>query len=210
VTNVSRTNRNGKRPKSNFYPTPAGCTRALIAHERAAFVRRSIWEPAAGDGAIGEVFREVGYRVAMTEKRIVAHPDIKGGRDFLNENRLLGDIIVTNPPYGKMICDDFIRHALQLGPHVAAFFLPLTYLASIGRADLIEGVVGGLSLQRVLVFRERITLAPKGLKLTHKGVVSFAWFIWEMIDHDGTQPPCTIHRISAITNLANHAPRGGQ
>jgi hypothetical protein len=203
MTNVSRTNQNGKRPKSNFYPTPAGATRALIAHERAALKGLTIWEPAAGDGAIGAEFRGQGFDVRMSELRGVARRSpvrrmILGGADFFEQDRLMGEAIVTNPPYGKKVCDRFIRHALNLRPRYAAFFLPLVYLAGIGRADLIEGATSGLSLQRVLVFRERVTLAPRGLKLKSSGVVAYAWFVWEQIDSDGAQPPLTIHRISQI------------
>lgn len=216
MTNVSRTNRNGKRPKSNFYPTPVGATRALIKHQRSRLSNYKIWEPAAGNGRLGDVLHALGFFVTMTELRSSAsrrymapsrnHPggrlEIKGGANFFKQKKLLGKAIITNPPYGDD-CDAFIRHALNLQPEYAAFFLPITYLAGVGRTDLIEGEVGGLRLRRVLVFRERVTLGPEGLKLKNSGVVTYAWFCWERVQDEIVWEYPMIERISEIKDGNN-------
>ena len=200
MTNVSRTNRNGRRPRSDFYPTPPPATRALIAAE-AAHLPSKIWEPAAGDGDIGVVFQEVSLcDVVMTEYRATSRcRHVRGGVDFLREKKLLAPAIVTNPPY--RIANEFIRHALSLRPAYAAFFLPITYLAGVDRADMIEGEIGGCSLARVLVFRNRVTLAPRGLKLRNSGVTTYAWFIWTNERKLAPQ----IFRVSTVAALDSRA-----
>jgi len=189
MTNVSRTNRNGARPRSDLYETPAPATRALLREFRVP--RTKIWEPAAGPGAIVSVLQSAGFKVIATDKyRYAGQP---GGRDFLRERRLLATTIISNPPYGEIVdgkrknlVDRFIRHALKLGAKIAAFFLPLTYWAGEARTDLLGLEVHGCRLAEVLIFRDRLTLKQRNFdkrperrgKRKAKGVVSFAWFIW--------------------------------
>jgi hypothetical protein len=199
MTNVSRTNRNGKRPKSDLYPTPAEATRAFVRHEYRALRRATtapIWEPAAGEGDLAIVLRAVGLPVYMSDLYVrPGHarvlPDC---RDFMAAKMLPtpGTPIITNPPYSVGDSgDEFVRHALRLRPRYAAFFLPITFLAGLNRADLIEGSIGGLRLARVLVLSWRCTLKPSRLKLKNAGVVTFAWYVWTR----GHRGPFTVHRL---------------
>jgi hypothetical protein len=189
MTNVSRTNRNAARPRSDHYGTPAIATRALLAAVKIPGL--TIWEPAAGRGAIVAELKAAGFKVIATDK--YRYAGVAGGRDFLRARKRRAGVIVTNPPYGELVdgkrknlVDRFIRHALELGPELAAFFLPLTFWAGLDRSDLLEGAVGGRRLSEVLIFRDRLTLTPHGFddrpdrrrKRPAKGVVAFAWFIW--------------------------------
>lgn len=107
------------RQDSDNYATPAWCTRALIPHipERI----RTIWEPAAGEGAMANVLRE-------RPKTAVIATDIRPGNgmpthvesiDFLDLSAAgapchLWDFqgLVSNPPFH--IAQKFIERALEL------------------------------------------------------------------------------------------------
>lgn len=190
MTNVSRTNRNGQRPKSDLYPTPPECTAALVQAMPEVFKRGArIWEPACGDGAIVRVLQGYGCQVFAFDK--FNHGPVNrrscGGRDFFAEKKLLAPIIVTNCPYN--VADEFVGHALSLHPQLAFFFLPITFLAGTGRTALIEDA----GLHTVFVLRNRVTLSPKHLGLTKGGVVTYAWFMWKR----GFGGLPTIRRITA-------------
>lgn len=202
MTNVSRTNQNGKRPKSGLYPTPAEATRAFLRFEFGAITRatrttrRTIWEPAAGECDLAEVLLDMEFHVYCTDLfprpgRLINQPL---RQDFMLVEKLpvAGLPIITNPPYSVGDSgDEFVRHALRLRPRYAAFFLPLTFLAGLNRADLIEGEVGGLRLARVLVLAWRCTLKPARLKLKNSGVTAFCWVVFER----GHKGPFTVHRL---------------
>ncbi len=193
MTNVSRTNRNGLRPKSDFYPTPAEAIRPFLARERRSLLaadRGRVWEPAAGDGAIAAQLRADGFKVI--ESDLYRHPRAKGEPglnfqgDFLKIEGPRARAIVTNPPFN--IADAFVRHALRLGARYIAMFLPITYLAGINRADVVD------QLARVLVLAFRVTLKPARVKLKNSGVVTYAWFIWQR----GHKGPATVQRLYRV------------
>jgi hypothetical protein len=200
LTNVSRTNRNGHRPPSDRYVTPHPAGAAFAAYERRAILAAGgkVWEPAAGPGHLARVIAAVGCEVIGTDK--FRAKGQRGGRDFFLEKKLLAPAIITNPPFksSDKIADDFVRHALQLRPRYAAFFLALTFAAGVGRSDLLEGVVGGLKLNRVVVYRDRLTLSPDHLGLLTGGVTSFAWFVWTR----RRVPFPTLHRISSDRDVS--------
>ena len=64
VPTAARTDRNGLRPKTDFYPTPPEATRAPLAVESFA---GPVWEPACGDGAIAKEFEAAGIDVVAIE-----------------------------------------------------------------------------------------------------------------------------------------------
>lgn len=202
MTNVSRTNRNGKRPASDLYPTPAEASRPFVAFEYEAIRRATwrgfgqVWEPAAGEGDLALVLLEAGFPTYVTDLyvrpgKLPSPPD---ELDFMSARKLPAkDIpIITNPPYRIGDSgDEFVRHALTLKPRYAAFFLPVTFQAGLNRADLLEGSVGGLRLARIITLAWRCTLKPPRLKLSSGGVTTFAWFVWER----GHKGPPTHHRL---------------
>ena len=51
MVSAAKTNRNGMRPETDFYPTPPEATRALLDVES---FYDTVWEPACGDGAISK------------------------------------------------------------------------------------------------------------------------------------------------------------
>lgn len=89
-----------KRIKHDVYQTPAWVTEAIIPHLKIDR-RRTIWEPAAGDGQMVKVLRDHDFKVQSS--------DIRRGRDFLKKVVHVG-AVVTNPPYS--FAQEFIEHAL--------------------------------------------------------------------------------------------------
>jgi len=188
MTNSARTNMAKVRPWTDFYPSKPGAPRALLRVERFA---GAVWEPACGDGAISEPFERAGYRVVSTD----LHPHGYGcaGVDFLKMQRLAAPNIVTNPPFN--IDEEFVRHALMLRARKVAMFLRLAFLESTRRTDILDRPFHGSGLARVWVFRDRITMYPKGVSENRDagGAIAFAWFVWEL----GHRGPWQGGRISA-------------
>jgi hypothetical protein len=89
------------RAKSDFYPTPADATLALV--KALALPRGTrIWEPACGEGHMVKVLKQCGYSVLAT--------DISMGANFLTKSYEPCDWIITNPPFS--IADKFIERCL--------------------------------------------------------------------------------------------------
>lgn len=180
---ASRAGRNGMRPATDFYPTPPAATRALLGVER---FEGAVWECACGDGAMARVLAAHGLEVVATD--LNGHGYGEAGVDFLMETRLLAPNIVTNPPY--RLANAFVRHALWLGAERVAMLLRLAFLEGSRRADIIER--GGLA--RVHVFRDRLTMSPKGSGIDKGGAIAFAWFVWQR----GHAGPPELSRISRV------------
>ncbi len=108
---------------SEFYPTPAWCTRRILEALPDVTKRSSLWlEPCCGDGAIVKVVRE------LSPDSIVDAGDIRtegicsgacrgmsfelwswGGQGNNGKGR---DVVITNPPFS--LAPDLIRHFLPL------------------------------------------------------------------------------------------------
>lgn len=105
------------RKDSDFYPTPPDVTHALLNFLTLP-PGTSIWEPAAGDGAMSRVMERRGFQVLSSDIR--DEPGVVGQRgvDFLSGDLLhQPDWIITNPPFN--VAADFIRKALSITPNVA-------------------------------------------------------------------------------------------
>lgn len=158
------------RERDDFYPTNPIATRALL--DRVEF-HGSIWEPACGDGAISDVLKEYGYAVESTDliNRGYGTPRV----DFLMEYRLLGDNIITNPPF--KYATEFAQKALDLRPAKVAMLFKLQFLESIGRRDLFRAHPP----KKIWIFSERLPM-QRGRQATDddtKGMMCFIWILWE-------------------------------
>lgn len=152
------------RAPRDFYPTPPHATDALMKREK--FVG-TIWEPACGDGAMLDVIRK--YHPAVGT-------DIVSGIDFLKENALRADNIITNPPYN--LAEQFIAHAKNRSTRKIAMLLKLAFLEGRRRYAMFQDKQ--FPLKTVYVFSKRITFHPQ--KLDDKktgGMIAFAWFVWD-------------------------------
>jgi hypothetical protein len=168
----------------DLYETPAPATHALLNEEK---FTGTIWEPAAGRGALSRVLRARGYRVVCTDLISYdgADEDVKGGVDFLKQEHVPKGVkaIVTNPPF--MLAEEFVRHALALVPRVA-MLSRLGFLCSISRADILDGG----KLARVYPFANTVSFNRDG-EGVRGHAIEFAWFVWDR-EHRGR---ATLKRI---------------
>jgi hypothetical protein len=172
--------------KDDLYETPAVAVHALLRVER---LPHSIWEPAAGPGAIVRELRAAGHRVLASDLVDYGDPTHHSRVDFLMERSAPAgtEAIVTNPPF--KLANEFAAHALELCPRVV-MLLRLAFLESKVRSAILDDA----GLARVYVFRERLPMMHRheweGPKVNSG--IAFAWFVWDRA-HKG---PGELHRIS--------------
>lgn len=118
------------RAATDFYPTPAPVTQALLNHLMLPKML-TIWEPACGEGHMVKVLRANGY--------VVRDSDIQTGTDFLEVEDCPESFIITNPPFNQ--AEAFIRHANKLNPECGfAFLLKSQYWHSASRLKLFREI----------------------------------------------------------------------
>lgn len=124
-------NRSAKdRRKLDYYPTPSDVTHALMQFLNLPI--STVWECACGEGHMAKVIEEYGHKVIATDIRDTGYGI--GGRNFLDEKKLLAPIVITNPPFQES--EAFIRHANELGADVVAMLLKSQYWHAAKRAKL--------------------------------------------------------------------------
>lgn len=115
---------------TDFFPTPEGCTKAIIA-ELEDVLPDGLWcEPAVGDGAI---VRAVGVRAGWVTMDIQDVPQLSGSNvhfpstDFLtfDPDGATFDVTITNPPF--YLAEEFVRKAISCSTHVV-MLLRLAFL----------------------------------------------------------------------------------
>lgn len=156
-----------ERDDYNFCPTPSAVTEALLEVEDFG---SEVWEPACGDGAISEVLIKHGYEVVSSDIVDRGYGEVE---DFFESDRT-AESVVTNPDYDYS--EEFVRTALERATYKVAMLLPLGFLTSKGRYELLTGS----PLKRVYVFTGRVTLrSPDQRKSEGNGRENYAWFVWE-------------------------------
>lgn len=109
---MAQRNSGYNRQDADNYATPGWVTRALLPHIPDRI--RTIWEPAAGEGAMATALRE-------RPKTTVKATDIRPGNsmptapesiDFLAAHLCTCAAVVTNPPFH--LAQEFIEQALEL------------------------------------------------------------------------------------------------
>jgi hypothetical protein len=172
----------------DLYETPALAVEALL---RVETLPLSIWEPAAGRGAIVNVLRSRGHTVIASDVIDYGFP-LDFVADFLTTvlPRKGCGAIITNPPY--QIATEFTRNALDLAPRVY-LLLRLAFFESICRTDILER----RGLARVHVFRKRLpTMHRDGWNGPRaSSAIPFAWFCWNR-EHRGAT---VIDRIGGVS-----------
>lgn len=160
----------------DYFPTPAWATFALADNER---FDGDIWECACGDGAMSEVFEEVGYNVTSSD--LYDRGFGEAGVDFLTANRKSNNI-VTNPPYN--CAEGFVRSGIQNAEKKFALLLRLAFLEGANRA---RTIFSEIPPSRVWVFSERITFYPAGANRKGSGTTAYAWFVWDKSAPNNTE-----------------------
>lgn len=156
------------RQSQDYYATSPAAGKMLLELDDFS----NIWECAAGEGHLAEVFREAGLLGKASDKYDRGYCE---AIDFLTTGLSWDGDIVTNPPYkyGK----EFIEKAMSIlkdGRKLALFF-PIRYLSSKSRRDIFEKYPP----YKVWVSSSRLICAANGEFDKVKGsAVDYAWFIW--------------------------------
>lgn len=165
-----------EREKDEFYPTPPEPTRALL-HAEIDRLRdfQTIWEPAAGDGAMVREMEKLGLDVFASD--LVdrgCRATIASFYDF-QSNPTLGDAIVTNPPFAECGWGNgkarWLKHALDV--------LNVEYMALLMNWGWPgAGGLGPFYAQhppaRVYLMRWKIDFTGQGAP-----PMLNAWFVWD-------------------------------
>lgn len=158
------------RLENNAYITPAWCTECLVRNVK---FKGGIWEPAAGDGRMGNVLKDAGNFVFMTDIAPLSGSVLC--MDFYSPNGLFGtENIVTNPPYNNET-PQFIKRALDMtkpGGGKVAMFLRNEYDSAKTRHNLFKNCAA-FDLKLIMTRRPK-WFADDKASPRH----NYAWYVW--------------------------------
>lgn len=165
-----------EREVNDFYPTPPEPTRALLHVEQARLREFStLWEPAAGDGAMVREMNALGFDVAASD--LIdrgAGAELRSFYDFgLNDRPARA--IVTNPPFSECNSRDgkgrWIWHALDtLEVEYMALLMNWSWPGAMGLTELWHKHPPA----RVYLMRWKIDFTGQGAPPNLN-----AWFVWD-------------------------------
>lgn len=162
ASRISGGNTAYERVASDFYPTPAEVTIALLEYIKLP-AKTTIWEPACGENHMVDVMRGAGYEVIGT--------DIRTGTDFLTAECVPCDWIITNPPFS--CADRFIQRGVQHGKPFA-LLLKSQYWHAKKRLDLFRSYpphyVLPLTWRPDFLFKQRGGGSP---------LMDVMWVVWD-------------------------------
>ena len=156
------------------YFSPPEATAALLTIENVR-IPKTLWEPAAGDGAIARPLKAAGYVVCSSDVCDYGWSDCSSGVDYLR-TRCPPPVegIVTNPPY---------RLAMKFAEKATS---EVGWVALLLRTNFLE------STSRLPFFRRnppaRIWISSRRLPMMHRSGwtgqkapsnTCFAWFVWD-------------------------------
>jgi len=184
-----------ERRMSDFYPTEAWVTRALLntclRHDALTSflpskVGECIWEPAAGDDRMASVLRQEGHNVVASDLNDYGSAVVRSGVDFLETKGIMPlrcRAIVTNPPFGDT-AEAFVRHALKVMMPVkgsVAMLLRHEWDCSKKRGDLFArpDYLGRIILTARPRWIDGSTGSPRH---------NYAWFLWSAADRTDMAP----------------------
>jgi hypothetical protein len=162
------------REVDDFYPTPAEPTRAFLAAEFGRLLDYgTVWEPAAGDGAMVREFRALGLDVIASD--LVDRGCGAEIRSFYDFAAAPAPAIVTNPPFGECGWGNgkarWLKHALDtLDVPYMALLLNWSWPGAGGLA----GFWGKHPPARVYLMRWKIDFTGQGAPPMLNG-----WFVWD-------------------------------
>lgn len=136
AVNLTNSSRVHSRRKLDNYPTPSSATIALL---KFLDLPKStiIWEPACGIGEMSKVITQQGY-YSVVSTDLYNYDYGIAGIDFTKTTSLLGDWIITNPPFN--LSAEFIENAHKLEPEGFAFLLKSQYWHAAKRLELFNRV----------------------------------------------------------------------
>jgi hypothetical protein len=163
-----------EREGNDFYPTPPGPTRAILSAE----IDRlrdfgTVWEPAAGDGAMVREMESVGLTVRASD--LIDRGCGADIRSFYDFPVAPSKAILTNPPFSECAWGSgkarWLTHALDnLSIEYMALLLPFTFCGAAGLAKLWNRHAPA----RVHLLRWRIDFTGQGAS-----PATNAWVVWD-------------------------------
>lgn len=164
------------REKDDFYPTPPEPTRAFL-HAEIDRLRDfgTIWEPAAGDGAMVREMESVGLRVRASD--LVDRGCGADIRSFYDFPVAPADAIVTNPPFAECGWGNgkarWLYHALDtLNVEYMALLMNWGFPGAGGLAPF----WAEFPPARVYLMRWKIDFTGQGAPPMLNG-----WFVWDKL-----------------------------
>lgn len=168
-----------EREKDDFYPTPPEPTRAFL-HAEIDRLRDfgTIWEPAAGDGAMVCEMESLGLRVVASD--LIDRGCGAEIRSFYDWSFPAAGAIVTNPPFAECGWGNgkarWLYHALDtLGVEYMALLLNWTWPGAGGLGPFWSRFPAA----RVYLMRWKIDFTGQGAP-----PMLNAWFVWDR-QHEG-------------------------
>ncbi len=163
-----------EREENDYYATDPKSIDILLGVEK--FGSR-IWECACGEGHLSERLKYHGHEVISTD--LIDRGYGKSGIDFLEQKEMMGDSIITNPPY--KYAKEFIEKSLELiqdGGKIA-MFLKIQFLEGKSRKKLFIANPPKV----IYVSSSRLLCAKNGkfkeMQEAGGSAVAYAWFIWQ-------------------------------
>jgi hypothetical protein len=184
-------------------PTPPWATRALLEHviPDRRLARRTVWEPACGEGHMAKVLTEYFGRVDASDIFPYGYGEVM---DFLAPQVLRDpDWTITNPPFRP--AEAFALKALSLTKIGVALLVRTVFLESVGRHERL------FSKSRPAVvaqFTERVAMVRGRLDPKASTATGYAWIVWTKRFPPKTQlawiPPCR-KRLERPTDYSSPA-----
>lgn len=168
--------RKAKRASFEFYPTPHEATRALLSE---VSFDGSIWEPACGTGDISKVLTGAGHEVVSTD--LIDRGYGTGGVNFLTQTKPLAKNIVTNPPYGYGLGDQFVKQALNFCRQTGGKVVMLLNLSSLCYAKRTKAFQN--TPPKAILGLDDLTCYPYGDSAQAGYSIKrqrYCWVIWEI------------------------------
>ncbi len=160
----------------DYFPTHPWATRALfehVLHDKGRSLRAaSVWEPACGQGHMGEVLKGRVGNVILSD--CFDYGVFAEVADFLwPVTRYECDWIITNPPF--RLAQEFIEKALTIARVGVAMLVRLQFVEGQGRFnDLFSKTPPTVIAQ----FAERVSLVPGCLDPKANLPTAYCWMVW--------------------------------
>jgi len=170
--NIAGGNPKRGRVENDFYATPLEVTEALFLVE--TFIG-DVLEPACGNGSMSEVIKKYNN---VDSYDLIDRGYGKTGIDFLKNDFVNYDNIITNPPFN--LFQEFAEKALKVANKKVVMFGKLQALEGKKRATFLEKS----PLKTVYVLKRRISALRNGKDCDENGkkwasTMAFAWYVWE-------------------------------
>ncbi len=174
-----------ERQEDDFYITPPAAIDDLLKLWQIP-VGKKIWENAVGNGSLFYKLKDLGFNVTGSDKNtwkqgFFVNNFLQNPNWFENQFGSKPDIILTNPPYGRKILNEWITKSLEQTRRWLVLFCKLTLLESIERAKIFKSQ---MNLKHVFVYGPRInpirwSYVKEGIKLKSSGTAAYAWYVWD-------------------------------